>query len=158
MTPDQARAVVDVLTQTIEHEGPGTRKMIAAIPGDLRHYRPDPKSRSAWELALHMVTSDVWFADSILGGGFEWSGEPATPPGLTDPGALAAWHEKEMTPRIAKLRGMSPEQMLRPIDFFGSVAPACTWLTMMNNHAIHHRGQLAAYLHAAGTTPPTIYA
>jgi uncharacterized damage-inducible protein DinB len=35
--------------------------------------------------------------------------------------------------------------------------PACTWLAMMNNHSIHHRGQLAAYLRAAGSKVPAIY-
>jgi uncharacterized damage-inducible protein DinB len=28
---------------------------------------------------------------------------------------------------------------------------------LMNNHAVHHRGQLAAYLRAAGSKVPAIY-
>jgi uncharacterized damage-inducible protein DinB len=36
-------------------------------------------------------------------------------------------------------------------------APAVTWLTMMNNHAVHHRGQLAAYLRPMGSKVPAIY-
>ena len=157
MTADQARAVVDVLTQTMEQEGRSTRKVIAAVPQDNRDYKPDAKSRSAWELAVHMAVSDVWFAESILGGAFEWSGEPATPPEMTDPKAVAAWHETQMTDRLAKLRGMTPEQILRQVDFFGNTAPAYQWLAMMNNHMIHHRGQLAAYLRAAGSKVPAIY-
>jgi len=157
MTPDQARAVVDVLTRTIEQESLATRKVLAAVPDKNRDYRPDPKSRTAWELAVHLAMSDVWFADSILSGAFEWTGEPATPAEMTDPTRVAAWHETHLTDRLSKLRGVTPEQMVRPINFFGTSAPAVVWLTMMNNHSIHHRGQLAAYLRAAGSKVPAIY-
>jgi uncharacterized damage-inducible protein DinB len=154
---EQASAVVELLTRTIESEGGATRKVIAAVPAGNRDYKPDAKSRSAWDIAVHIAMSDVWFADSILGGKFEWTGEPATPAEMTDPAAVAKWHEKQMADRLAKLRMMSSDDMLRNVEFFGMKGPACTWLTMMNNHTIHHRGQLAAYLRAAGSKVPAIY-
>ena len=157
MNAEQAAAVVQVLTGTIESEGGATRKVIAAVPAGNRDYKPDPKSRSAWDIAVHIAMSDVWFADSILGGKFDWTGEPATPAEMTDPAAVAKWHEKQMADRLAKLRAMSPDDMLRNVEFFGMKGPACTWLAMMNNHTIHHRGQLAAYLRAAGSKVPAIY-
>lgn len=157
MTADQARAIVDVLTGSIESESIATRKVIAAVPNGNRDFKPDPKSRSAWDIAVHLATSDMWFADSILNGKFVWTGEPATPKEMTDPAAVAKWHETHLTERIAKLRSMTPEQMTRSVEAFGRTAPAVTWLSMMNNHAIHHRGQLAAYLRAAGSKVPAIY-
>lgn len=157
MNAEQARAVLDVLTGTIEHESGATRKVIAAVANGDRHYRPDPKSRTAWEIAVHLATADIWFADSILSGKFEWAGERAAHPELTDPTAVAAWHERELGDRLSKLRAMAPEQMTRVIDFFGTQGPAVTWLTAMNNHTIHHRGQLAAYLRASGSKVPAIY-
>jgi uncharacterized damage-inducible protein DinB len=157
MNAEQATAVVQLLTGTIEREAAGTRKVFCAVPNDNRDYKPDPKSRSAWDLAVHTALSDVWFADSILTGKFEWTGEPATPAEMTDCASVARWHEKQMADRLAKLRAMTPEQMLREVEFFGTKAPACTWLVMMNNHAVHHRGQLAAYLRAAGSKVPAIY-
>ncbi|HMC76958.1 MAG TPA: DinB family protein [Vicinamibacterales bacterium] len=157
MNAEQASAIVELLTRTIESEGGATRKVIGAVPTGNRGYKPDAKSRSAWDIAVHIAMSDVWFADSILGGKFEWTGEPATPAEMTDPAAVARWHEKQMADRLAKLRMMSPDDMLRNVEFFGMKGPACTWLTMMNNHTIHHRGQLAAYLRAAGSKVPAIY-
>ena len=157
MNAEQASAIVELLTRTIESEGGATRKVIGAVPTGNRDYKPDAKSRSAWDIAVHIAMSDVWFADSILGGKFEWTGEPATPAEMTDPAAVARWHEKQMADRLAKLRMMSPDDMLRNVEFFGMKGPACTWLTMMNNHTIHHRGQLAAYLRAAGSKVPAIY-
>ena len=157
MNADQATAIVQLLTGTIENEGSATRKVLAAVPNGNRDYKPDPKSRSAWELAVHLAMSDVWFADSILQGKFEWTGEPATPAEMSDPGAVAKWHETHMADRLGKLRAMPPDQMLRNVEFFGMQGPACTWLAMMNNHSVHHRGQLAAYLRAAGSKVPAIY-
>lgn len=157
MNADQARAILDVLIASIDSESAATRKVIAAVPDGNRGFKPDPKSRSAWEIAVHLATSDMWFADSILAGKFVWTGEPPTPKEMTDPAAVAKWHEKHLGERLAKLRAMTPEQMTRPVEAFGRTAPAVTWLSMMNNHAIHHRGQLAAYLRAAGSKVPAIY-
>jgi uncharacterized damage-inducible protein DinB len=155
MTEEQANAFLDVMTGFIEREAGGTRKVVAAIT-DL-DYKPDPKSRSAGELARHLVMADVWFADSITNGAFVWKGEASPPPEMTDPAAIASWHEKHLGDRLAKLRAMTPEQLLRDVEFFGTKAPAVTWLGMMNNHAVHHRGQLAAYLRPMGSKVPAIY-
>ena len=157
MNADQATAIVQLLTGTIESEGGATRKVLAAVPSGNRDYKPDPKSRSAWELAVHLALSDVWFADSILQGKFEWAGEPPTPVEMSDPAAVAKWYETHMADRLGKLRAMSADDMLRTVEFFGMKGPACTWLAMMNNHSVHHRGQLAAYLRAAGSKVPAIY-
>jgi uncharacterized damage-inducible protein DinB len=154
---EQARAIQDLLIKTIEDESIATRKVIAAVPNGNRDYKPDPKSRSAWEIAVHMALADLWFADSILNGEFAWTGEPATPAELTDPGVVAAFHEKQLGERLAKLRALGPEQLLKTVDFFGTSGPAVTFLAAMNNHTIHHRGQLAAYLRASGSKVPAIY-
>ena len=107
MTADQAAAIVQLLTSTIEGEGSATRKVLAAVPNANRQYKPDPKSRTAWELAVHLVMTDVWFADAILSGKFEWKGEPPTPPEMSDPAAVAAWHATQMADRLGKLRVMA---------------------------------------------------
>ena len=155
MTEEQASAFLTVMTGLIERKAGSTRKVVAAIT-DVE-YKPDPKARSAGELAKHLVMADVWFADSIADGAFVWTGNSATPPEMTDPAAIPSWHEKHLGERLAKLRSMTPEQLLRDVEFFGTKAPAVTWLGMMNNHSVHHRGQLAAYLRPMGSKVPAIY-
>jgi uncharacterized damage-inducible protein DinB len=155
MSPDQAQSLLQVMTSTIEGEAAGTRKVIRAITD--KAYKPDAKSRSAWELATHLVMSDVWFADSICNGAFAWTGEPATPPEMTDPASVAQWHEAHLAAGLAKVRALGADHLLREVDFFGHKAPAVTWLVLMNNHAVHHRGQLAAYLRPMGSKVPAIY-
>jgi len=157
MNAEQAKAVLAALTGSLESESVTTRKVIAAVPAGNRDYKPDPRSRTAWEIATHIATSDMWFADCILKASFEWTGEAATPKEFTDPAAVARWHEAHFAEKLAQLRAMTPEQLLREADFFGTKGPAVSFLVPFNNHHIHHRGQLAAYLRAAGSKVPAIY-
>jgi uncharacterized damage-inducible protein DinB len=157
MNTEQARAILQALTGSIENESVATRKVIAAVPAGNRDYKPDAKSRTAWEIATHIATSDMWFADCILNGEFAWSGEPPTPAEFTDPAAVAKWHETHLTQKLATIRGMSDAQLLKETDFFGTKGPVVTFLVAFNNHQIHHRGQLAAYLRASGSKVPAIY-
>jgi uncharacterized damage-inducible protein DinB len=157
MNAEQARAIATALTGSIENESVTTRKVIAAVPAGNRDYKPDPKSRTAWEIATHLAISDVWFADGILTGQFAWTGEPPLPAEFTDPAAVARWHETHLADRLAKIRALSSESLLKEVDFFGTKGPAVTFLVAFNNHHVHHRGQLAAYLRAAGSKVPAIY-
>ena len=43
------------------------------------------------------------------------------------------------------------------MTFAGANQPDVMWLLLMNNHSIHHRGQLAAYLRAAGSKVPALF-
>jgi len=157
MNAEQARAILHALTGSIESESVTTRKVIAAVPSGNRNYKPDAKSRTAWEIATHIATSDLWFADCILNGEFAWTGEPETPAEFSDPAAVAKWHEKHLGEKLAKIRAMSNDQLLKETDFFGTKGPVVTFLVAFNNHQIHHRGQLAAYLRASGSKVPAIY-
>jgi uncharacterized damage-inducible protein DinB len=53
---------------------------------------------------------------------------------------------------------MSPAQLATPIEFFGVFnLPAAFYLQFLNNHSIHHRGELATYLRPMGSKVPQIY-
>ena len=48
--------------------------------------------------------------------------------------------------------------MQNRVDFFGLMQwPAVSYLGLANNHGIHHRGQLSAYLRALGSKVPALY-
>jgi uncharacterized damage-inducible protein DinB len=46
---------------------------------------------------------------------------------------------------------------LTPIQFFTFNLPAAFYLAFLNNHSIHHRGELATYLRPMGSKVPSIY-
>ena len=57
-----------------------------------------------------------------------------------------------------KLRTMDPGALAEPMSFFGLFNyPAAAYLSFLQNHSIHHRGQLAVYLRPMGGKVPAIY-
>ncbi|WP_291980974.1 DinB family protein [Luteitalea sp.] len=160
MTPEQATFLAQQFAQLMEGELPITLKVLRAVPESGRDYRPDAKSRSAWELATHLAQSDVWFLDCILAGAFSVDKDAAAAQiaGFATVDDVVGFYERAMPLRLAGLREASGEDMARLVDFFGMMKrPAATLLGLANNHGIHHRGQLAAYLRASGSTVPAIY-
>src|SRR5215510_10024067 len=77
MIPEHAKVAAEVMAGMWEGEFPATCQVLAAVKDDNRDYKPDPKSRTAWELAVHLATADLWFIDSITNGAFEWNPDKA---------------------------------------------------------------------------------
>jgi uncharacterized damage-inducible protein DinB len=160
MTPEHAKAIAEYFAAMMETEGKTTTKVLNAIPNDRRDYKPDEKSRSAWELATHLATADLWFIDSICDGTFVWDpdGEKKAMTTLQTTGDVVEFYKREFPKRIDRLRTTPGEQLAKDVDFFGMMKqPAIMFLGMANNHGIHHRGQLAAYLRAMGSKVPSLY-
>ena len=156
MNADQAKFLVEYFAKMIETEVPTTAKVIGAVPEDRKDYKPDEKSRSAWDLAKHLATADVQFLDGIIKGAFTFD-EPE-PSGLNTVQDLVTFYTREMPARITQLRGLPAEKLTEPVDFFGVMKmPNAAYIGFAQNHSVHHRGQLAAYLRAMGGKVPPIY-
>ena len=160
MTPEQARAAADLMATIWEGETGATAAVLAAVDSGNRDYKPDPKSRSAWQIATHIATADVWFLDSIVSGTFGFNPEAAktAEAQFTDGASLRAFYTKTLPERLTAVRAMSGDDLMQPLSFFGMFEwPRVRFIGFANNHSIHHRGQLAAYLRALGSKVPDIY-
>jgi len=160
MTAEQAKAVANAFAGLMENEFNTTCKVLGAVKDDTRDYRPDDKSRTAWQLTTHVATGDVWFLDSIINGKFTWDpdSEKKAEAAFKNVAEVVAYYKATFPEKIKALRAMSSDDLLRPVDFFGKFTqPAVGWLGMANNHGIHHRGQLASYLRAQGSKVPAMY-
>jgi uncharacterized damage-inducible protein DinB len=160
MTPADAKAAADMMATLWEGEFPATCQVLAAVKDDNRNYKPDPKSRTAWELATHLATADIWFIDSIVKGAFEWDPEGAkqAEAQFKSVDDVVAFYKKTFPEKLKALRALPAEKLTPTISFFGAMSmPNVQYIGFANNHSIHHRGQLAAYLRAMGSKVPNIY-
>ena len=154
MTADQAHAVAQALGQQIQQEWPTTVKVLEAIPEDKKNYKPDPKGRTAWELAVHLCLSDVWFLNGVVKQDFSPHGEDA--PADTVNG-LVVWYKHEMPRALEHVLALDGPKLASVVDFFGTKMQNAQFLVWQAVHNAHHRGQLATYLRPMGSKVPSIY-
>jgi uncharacterized damage-inducible protein DinB len=160
MTANEAKAISDYFAGMFDRECANTLKVLRAVPNDRRDYKPDEKSRTAWELATHIAGSDLWFIDSVCDAKFVYDPEVenSRTAGLNTIDDVVKFYEREYPKRIQRLRSTPGEVLAREIDFFGATkGPSISFLGMGNNHGIHHRGQLMTYLRSMGSKVPAIY-
>lgn len=157
MTPEFALGLRQYMLDNVTRELETTKKVIAAIPDDKSDHRPEANARTAWELAWHLANTDVQFMTGIADLKFAMGNptEADKPKNISD---LVGWYDRNMKTSAARVAALSKEQLLTPIDFFGVFnLPAVAYLGFLNNHSIHHRGELATYLRPMGSKVPAIY-
>ena len=156
LTQDFAVAQRELMLKGLEREMETTKKILAAVPDSKRDFRLDPKSRTAWELAWHLASCDVQMLDEVADRKFDMAPRFKQEP--KDVADLVNWYETNFLRAANRVRAMTPEQLTTPVDFAGVFTfPVVFYLGFVNNHSIHHRGQLAAYLRPMGSKVPSIY-
>ncbi|PYX50774.1 MAG: hypothetical protein DMG79_04950 [Acidobacteria bacterium] len=154
-TPEFVLGYRAMMLDGIAREAEITKKVIGAIPDAKSDYRPDPNARTAKELAWHLANTDVQFLDGIADLNFNMAKPEAKPQTSSE---VVAWYDKNVRRGIAKVEAMSAEQLLTPVNFYGVFnLPSVFYLGFLNNHSIHHRGELATYLRPMGSKCPSIY-
>jgi uncharacterized damage-inducible protein DinB len=155
LSPEAAVGMRDGTLRGLSNEMQLTKKVIAAIPEDKKDYRPDPKARTAWELAWHLASCDVQMTDEIADQKFSMEPRFKEPNTVAE---LVEWYDANFKRAINRVQAMTPEQLATPVDFYGAFNfPAVMYLGFVNNHSIHHRGQLSVYLRPMGSKVPSIY-
>jgi uncharacterized damage-inducible protein DinB len=132
-----------------------TKKVIAAVPDATSDYKHDPNGRTAKDLAWHLANTDVQFMNGIADLKFNMANPEHKPQTSAE---VVAWYDENMKRGAARVAAMTPEQLLTPVNFAGVFnLPAVLYLGFLNNHSIHHRGELATYLRPMGAKVPSIY-
>lgn len=156
ITPEFALAFRALMLDGIAREAECTKKVIGAVPDAKSDYRPDPHARSAKELAWHLANTDVQFLDGIADMNFSMANPERKPQTSAE---IVAWYDQNMQRGIERVKALTAEQLLTPVSFAGGIFnfPAVFYLSFLNNHSIHHRGELATYLRPMGSKVPSIY-
>lgn len=157
LTPEQATTLLQVTLPALKNEHRITKKIIEAIPAAKSDYRPEPNSKTALELAWHIASAENMFLDATASGQFDFS-RNAQPESIRGPEDVSQWYADRFATNFDRLTRLSPEQLLKPIDFRGIFQfPAVLYPEIGLKHSIHHRGQLTVYLRPMGAKVPSIY-
>ena len=133
-------------------EAKTTRKVLSRIP-EGSDYRPDPKSRTAHEIAWQIVCEEKMLIDALENGKAEWNSPPLP---ATMKEVLDAYEEQSagMAERWSEL---PVERWDGKLEFFGSERPASPMAWGFLFDIVHHRGQITTYLRPMGSKVPQIY-
>ncbi len=155
LTPEFALGFRAITLDGIMREFPITKKVLAAVPDAKSDYRPDPNARSGWDLAWHIANTDVQFLIGIADLNFAMPNPDNKPKTIAE---LVAWYDTNFQREAARVGALSAEQLMTPVNFMGLFNfPVVFYLGFLNNHSIHHRGELATYLRPMGSKVPSIY-
>lgn len=155
LRPGHARFLFEFLAGQLESEHAITHKILLAVPPDHGGYRPHPDSRSALELARHIVLAEIWFLDAVIERRF---GEFASDSQMGTCQDAAQWYAMNFARLVPLLETLSDSDLATPVPFFDlRCDPAVAYLGIALRHSVHHRGQLSAYLRPLGARVPAIY-
>jgi len=134
------------------HEAKTTRKVFARIP-EGSDYRPDPKSRTAKDIAWQIACEEKMLIDALEGGKMEWT--PAPAPATMN--ALVEAYETQSADIVRRLKALPGEKWGGTLELFGHQRPAAPMAWSFLFDIVHHRGQITTYLRPMGSTVPQIY-
>lgn len=157
MTSEQAHFLLhEIYLPQIQNEQKTTRRVIEAVPADRSDYKPDEKSMTAWQLACHIATSEMFFLSGAANGAFNRA-DAALPDHIKTPADLSNWYTESHAKAVARLAAIPDENLLNNISFAIFNFPVIHYPAMMLAHSTHHRGQLSTYLRPMGAKVPRIY-
>ena len=134
------------------NESKTTRNVLARIP-EGSDYRPDPKSRTAQEIAWQIVCEEKMIIEALEDGKAEWA-PPPMPAAMKD---VLRTYEQQSARMAARWQALPPERWDGALEFFGSQRPASPMAWSFLFDIVHHRGQITTYLRPMGSTVPQIY-
>ncbi|HWN84378.1 MAG TPA: DinB family protein [Vicinamibacterales bacterium] len=141
-----------LFTKFWENEVKTTRKVIARIP-EGSDYRPDPKSRTAGEIAWQIACEELMIIEAVESGKAEWK-PPAQPATMRE---LLDTYERQSAEIIRRWQALPDGRWNGTLEFFGGHRPAAAMAWSFLFDIVHHRGQISTYLRPMGSTVPQIY-
>ena len=133
-------------------ESATTQKVLDRIP-DGSDYRPDPKSRTAQEIAWQIIGEELMLIDAVENGTAAWAPPPM--PGTMR--EIRRAYERQRATLAERWRRLPAARWEGSLEFFGSSrsSAAMAWNFLLD--IVHHRGQISTYLRPMGSTVPQIY-
>jgi uncharacterized damage-inducible protein DinB len=151
----QTEALVDERARFNElwsREAETTRKVLARIP-EGSDYKPDPKSRTAQQIAWQIIGEEKMLIEAMDTGKMEWA-PGQMPKSMKD---VVAAYEKQSAEVLRRFKALADDRWNGSIEFFGQKRPAAAMAWSFLFDIVHHRGQITTYLRPMGSTVPQVY-
>lgn len=139
-------------------ELPAFVRVLKSLPQGRLDYRPDPKSRTAAELAWVLAAEEAALVRLLDAGVVEWKEQK--PPGSV--GEIVEAYERNAAAVTDRIERMDEAGWQKQGKFLMGEGGA--WETTIAEFvwgflfdAVHHRGQLSTYLRPMGGKVPSIY-
>ena len=141
-----------LFTKFWTQEAQTTKKVLERIP-ESADYRPDPKSRTAQEIAWQVVCEEKMIIEALESGNVQW----APPPMPTSMKEVVDAYDRQSRDIIERWKRLPVEKWEGQVDFMGHERSASGMAWSFLFDIVHHRGQISTYLRPMGSTVPQIY-
>jgi uncharacterized damage-inducible protein DinB len=140
-----------LFTKFWTNESKTTSKVLSRIPdGD---YRPDPKSRTAKEIAWQIIAEEKMIIEAVENGTAEWA-PPPVPETMKE---VVDAYNTQSADIEQRWTNLPDDRWNGTLTFFGSERPASAMAWSFLFDIVHHRGQISTYLRPMGAKVPQIY-
>ena len=154
--------LIDLYLAELEHEAVPTRRLLESVPESKWDWRPHEKAMSMSELCAHIASIPEIVTGVVGGASFDVSqikGPGPTPAGRAE---LLERHESAVRTAQEWLSGLGEAaneswRLTRGDEELMAMPRTVAIRSFLFNHIYHHRGQLSAYLRAAGERVPSVY-
>jgi uncharacterized damage-inducible protein DinB len=133
-------------------EAKTTSKVLGRIP-EGSDYKPDPRSRTAQQIAWQIVCEERMIIEALETGTAAWS-PPPMPSTIKE---IVDAYDRLNAEMPVRWNAIPDERWNGTVQFFGRdrSASAMAWSFLFD--VVHHRGQITTYLRPMGAKVPQIY-
>ena len=156
--------IQQALLAELIHEAGNTRKLFNAIPDEVLDYKPNDFNWTIAQLAAHTSELYYWWAPTLNLDVLEMNEYKYEKGDISSMEAIRRRLEENINNAIKSLENYPDEKLGEPWSMQKDGIPLMPPMpriqvirNFLMNHLYHHRGELVAYLRAAGQAVPGLY-
>lgn len=133
-----------------------TTRLMAKAPDDKYDWKPSETAMTLGELMNHLWISEWGIVEAAITGSFPKENRPEK---ISKTADMVSAFDKSHQDMVGKVTALTPEELAGEVAPFGpeKKMSRATILQVLQEHEIHHRGQLYVYLRALGCEVPPLF-
>ena len=162
-TKESGMTIGNAMAGELTHEAATTRKILERLPEDKFGWKPHEKSMTLGHLASHIIEMHSWTTPTVTEDGLDFAKMDYKPTEHETTASMLAAFDKNVADSIAALSTVSDEELFKSWcmrngeTIYFEMPRAAVMRSMVLNHIVHHRGQLAVYIRMLDIPVPSIY-